>query len=71
MSDKKTESVLATFFIVVIAIILLLWFRSEEAKVKRIEELEDQIAAYEDEIIDLHNQIEELNDTISWYEDNR
>lgn len=62
--DKSGLKTLATFFIVVIAFIVFFWYRSENAKVKTIEKLQDQISEYEETIDDLRAEIDGLKEQL-------
>ena len=58
MSDKEYYKTACIISLVVIVVILFWWHRSDQGRVKRIEELTDEIARYEEKIDELNSEIE-------------
>jgi cell division protein FtsB len=64
--DKNLKP-LASFFLVIIAIIAFLWYRSENAASKQIEKLNDKITAYEETIEGLKKENKSMEEELATY----
>ena len=58
--NESDASVIWKLLLGVILVMAFFWWRSEEAKLKRIEELKTQVEIYEEEIRELKNELHEL-----------
>jgi cell division protein FtsB len=61
---EETEKyrVLCRVLGVIILVICFLWYRSDKGRIKWVDELQDQIAEYEEKIDELHSEIEGLKE---------
>jgi cell division protein FtsB len=64
--DKNLKP-LTSFFLVIIAIIAFLWYRSENAASKQIEKLNDKITAYEETIEGLKKENKSMEEELATY----
>ena len=58
MSDKEYYKTACIILVVVIGFILFWWYQSDHARMKRIEELKDEISDYEAKIEELESSVE-------------
>ena len=60
--NESDASVIWKLLLGVILVMAFFWWRSEEAKLKRIEELKTQVEIYEEEITELKNELQYFYD---------
>lgn len=65
--DKDTTKFLGWVFVVVIAVLAFLWYRGDQGRIKRIQELKDQISAYEEKIDELTRENKSMEEELAWY----
>lgn len=64
---SKESKTLSTILLVIIVVIVFFWYRSDNARLKRIEKLNDQIIEYEEKIEELERQNKSKEEELEYY----
>ena len=65
--DNNTTKFLGWVFVVVIAVLAFLWYRGDQGRLKWIQELKNQISAYEEKIDELTRENKSMEEELAWY----
>ena len=68
MSGDKHDNAGFKIALFVVAMILMWWYISDNGRIKRIKELEDQVFEYEEKIEELQKENDSMREVMEYYD---